>query len=126
MFLDKKSAVFAVAVVLTVFLSLVVLLIFYAVPIFSVTFENFDTEVPVKTQLLISNYKYLFIFPFVPLALAVKIYRNKNITKPFFRRAGLLSIVVFVFTWALLIFSVSALYEPLSNSGEASGITLDS
>ena len=126
MFLDKRSTLFTMAVVSTVFLSLVVLAIFYAVPIFGVTFENFDIKVPVKTQLLISNYKYLGIFPFVPLAMVVKIYRNKNITKPFFRRAGWLSIVVFVFTWALLIFTVSALYEPLSNSGEASGITLDS
>lgn len=101
------------AVISTVFLSVIVVLAFYVVPVFHTSFENFGAEIPNKTQFVISSYKYWVVFPFIPLAIAVKVYKNKEMTKTFSKYAGWVSIAAFVFAWLLLVFTASAMYEPI-------------
>lgn len=113
MVLDSKSALFTMAVVATASLASVVLLILYAVPIFSATFENFGAEIPIRTQLVISTHKYWIAFPLIPLTVAIKVYRNKSITKSFSRYAGWISIAAFIFACLLIAFTLSAMYAPI-------------
>jgi type II secretory pathway component PulF len=111
--MNQRNALFTIAAASTILLSVIAVLAFYAVPIFQTLFENFEAEIPANTQLVISSYKYWIIFAFIPLVIAVKAYKNKEMTKTFSKYAGWLSIAAFVFAWLLLAFTVSAMYEPI-------------
>lgn len=111
--MNSRSALFAMAVLSTVLLSLVVGAAFYAVPIFQTLFEGFEVELPLKTRFVMASYQYWIIFPLIPLFVSVKTYTSGAISSEFSRYAGALSISAFFFACVLIAFTISALYGPI-------------